>query len=270
MVQTTHISCCHFHHFITVFSTHTVTHLHNKLQEIMVLRANRMKIFNKADNAALMWLLAGQHSQNKVQCPWRGEETGPIVSQENSSPQSMPSKDSGQLHAHVHILHKHIHVVVNKRYANYQPTKHLQGIIQAPFIWPPLPSKHSWRDCFAYGTCTKLIQMIWPSPMKARYPRDFKPGTGRLYNRNGLSKDVLENACEEQNRSARCGQQVARNLHLLQWSGRNPPPNLLRAPEEGCVLPQRPPSPRHQKYLLSAPSNTCQCFREPVKSSVSS
>lgn len=34
---------------------------------------------------------------------------------------------------------------------------------------------------------------------------------------------------------------------------RTPRPPLLGASEEGCVLPQRPPSPRSQKCLLSAP-----------------
>lgn len=82
-----------------------------------------------------------------------------------------PSKESGQLHAHVHILHKHIHVVVNKCYANYQLTKHLQGIIQAPFIWPPLPRKHSWRDCFAYGTCNKTDSDDLAFPHESQIPK---------------------------------------------------------------------------------------------------
>lgn len=74
----------------------------------MVLHANRMKIFNKADNAALMWLLSGQHFQNKVQCPWRGEETGPTVSQETAHPKACPPRSQvGCMHMYTYYTHTH-------------------------------------------------------------------------------------------------------------------------------------------------------------------
>lgn len=83
--QIIHITCCYFYHLITVF----MTHFYNKLWR------NNSPPFKENENlqlgyAALLWPMTVEYFQDQVQLPWRGEETGPIVSQGMAHPEARP------------------------------------------------------------------------------------------------------------------------------------------------------------------------------------
>lgn len=85
----------------------------------MVLRSNRMKVFNKSDYATLTWL-TGQYFQNQVKHPWRGQEAGATALPVNDAAQSMHSRAQSSLHAPVYTLYKYTNEAMNNCYANYQ------------------------------------------------------------------------------------------------------------------------------------------------------